>query len=355
MKGLLSIIQGWVAIRDAVSGVAAKVNSSGELETTATVGTINIGEQLLAQDLFADMYFKILTFGAATDVIRFQVPDLSIDVSITLTGATDLLTARDVVIAGLNADATFKDNLEAVIIKDNPFIHVSSLLLSEAGEHLDGSDVIVSVTSGTSTVDVPVDNDILKSRQKISSGQRNPADRRKTAVAISGDVNINPGGIGKRYFELFKYSGSSDMQVDGTTPKIFTIPLSSTDDIFISQVRLFGGGNGIAFNKFLSKSGAGGVPNGIQVEIKTDDQILTLLPIKTTEDFKNIFASSAGEFRIDIQAGADQLLAVLAPALSFPLRKVGSFETDDYIKITINDDLTSGLTQLEALAAGFRV
>ena len=129
-------------IADPISGVRVKVNPSGEIETTASVGSISF-DNLLSQDLFADTWFEVLTFGLATDVVRIQIPDNSIDISITLTGATDILTARDRIITVLQADSSFNVLYEAVKVLDNAIIHISSLKLSEAGEHLDIADFII--------------------------------------------------------------------------------------------------------------------------------------------------------------------------------------------------------------------
>ena len=140
--------------------------------------------------------------------------------------------------------------------------------------------------------------------------------------------------------------------MDGSsTPVVFTIPLASDKTVFLAQIRFFGGGSGVKYGQILSKNVI--LTNGIEVAIKTDDNLITLPLIKTTEDFKNVFASTPSDFKIDIQSGADQFIATLQPALSFPLRPAGTFTTDDFIKITIQDDLTSGISQLEALGVGF--
>ena len=95
--------------------------------------------------------------------------------------------------------------------------------------------------------------------------------------------------------------------------------------------------------------------NGIQVTIKSDDIVTTFLPLFTTSDFKNKFSfgSGAAGFSVDVEAGGDDFLVVFNFNNPFLMRVEGSFTTDDFIKIEIRDDLSSGINEFEFIAKGF--
>ena len=337
------------------------------LQTSAAV-TI---EEIFGKDPIADSYFKITNAGAVNDTVRVQVastthdssaPDrdfTAVDLTYTLVAGDvgDEIQLRDNIIIYLNTQSSFTNGpgsgggLKAQPVKDNPIVHITSRYKGDDSERPNVGDFAVT-TTGTTTVQVGW-SDFIQ-RAKPSSLARDPESPHNLGIlGISGTVSVLPGAIGSRYFEYFKYSTSSDMRVDGSsTPVVFTIPISTTDDIFISQIRLFGGGNGIKFGQFLAKN----VPltNGIKVEVKSDDQYKQFPLIKSTEDFKNLFSFPSGnDFRIDVQSGADQIISIFKPDVSSVLRKLGTFSTDDYVKITIQDDLTSGVSQLEAISEGF--
>jgi len=153
-------------------------------------------------------------------------------------------------------------------------------------------------------------------------------------------------------------------QCDGgnfTTAKcVYLVPVDTDEDIFISQIRCFGGCNGIKFSQHLCKNQDLAV--GVNFTIRSDNETTTLPNIKATEDWKNFFSFPfpGTAFRIDVQAGNDQFVATFSPQLSFVIRKSGTFGAgnDDFIKITINDDLTGAqggnLAELRCIAEGFR-
>lgn len=336
-----------------------------KLLTDATVTV----ESVFGKDGFADSWFAIGDFddcsgvGAENDTIRVQIVAgcdatefPAVDVTYTIT-ASDVAAAqpeisvRDNIVTALNGNSNFATSWKATKVKDNGIIVIQAKFRGEIGERPVANDIQVTAT-GTTTVTLAFNN--ILQRGKETSLTKDPDDPRIGVLGISGTVNVTPGSIGSRYQEFFENASSSNLLVNGSvTPVVFTIPLSSTDDIFIEQLRFFGGGNGIKFGQFLSKSGIG-LTNGILIEIKSDDETFTFPVIKKTEDFKNIFSAPSGsDFRIDIQAGSDQILAIFNPEIPFALRKIGTFTTDDYAKITVRDDLTSGIQTLQSTAIGF--
>jgi len=163
---------------------------------------------------------------------------------------------------------------------------------------------------------------------------------------------VFPTGLEETAIGFLKTSGgASDMRVDGSSTEVdfeFTNDLVDKN-IFIVQIRLFGGGNGIKFGQFLSKNSA--LTNGLLLSVQTEGTLTTFddLALKRTEDFKNLFATEPPFFDLSFQAGSDQVIAVLRPALPFQMAPGSS----SFIRVSVRDDLTSGLTQLQGFVAGF--
>ena len=172
--------------------------------------------------------------------------------------------------------------------------------------------------------------------------------------AISG-----PGAVGDRFFS-YALNGSaiSDLEQNCTAFVAatcdFFINASATKTILVENISCFGGGNGIKFGQFLSKSGSG-LPNGIEIFIRSEGTDFTFPLIKTTEDWKNLFASQAGtDFRLDIQAGSDQFVASFRPSVPIPILASGTLPGgDDLIRVRVQDNLSSGLSKLECAAFGY--
>lgn len=351
-----------------VSGNLADVTFIGgknKLEANVTVVSNNT---TFGQDPLPDTWFRIDNAGAIGDTVRIQLvataldsstPDRdapAVDKTYTLVAGDvgDEIQLRDNLITALNGDANFSASLKAQKSSDRAIIHVVSKFFSMPTEFYErpvAGDFAVSVT-GTTTVTLGFDT--LISRNKASSLSQDPDSPHNLGVlGISGSVTVFPGGIGGRFLERFENASSVDMLVDGSsTPLVFTVPLDADDDIFITQVRIFGGGSSIKYGQFLAKNAI--LANGLEIKIQSDEETITLPLIKVTEDFKNLFSFPSGDdFKIDVQPSAGQFIAIFRPEIPFPLRKIGTFGTDDFITITVNDDLTSGNNQLEALATGF--
>lgn len=337
-------------------------------------------EQVFGFDDFADSWVRIDTSGAIGDTVRVQIAGFTdptgserdmpaVDYTYTLiSGDVDKeLILRDSIVAGLNNDANFiASSWKATVIKDNPIIHIGSKLIGEEGERPVSGDFIVTPTGTTTTSFQNSDNDKFVRRGKQNSGARDPRDRRLVTIGISGEVQAVPGAAGDLFFQNATDNGTpipdqggtgdANLLVNGSlaTPIEFTIPADNEKDVFISEMRFFGGGNGIQYSNFLSK--ASSLTNGITVTIRSDEVDKMFFPLRATEDFKNKWSFGSGaNFKLETPAGTDQFLAVLQFENPFPLRKTGTFLSgDDFIKVEVRDNLTAGITELEFLAVGFK-
>jgi hypothetical protein len=340
-------------------------NGMPRLVTDSTVTV----EQIFGQDDYADNWFWIDYAGATGDTVRIQIPAFvdptgtemyvpPSDITITLTSleAGKEIALRDKIIAVLNNTASFSQYWKATVIKDNAIVHISSKFIGEIGERL-GINGLVITTTGTTQIRRAYED--IKRRGKANSGQRDPRDRRLVTVGISGEVTAVPGAVGDLFIRhvtnnvIYGPLGFDDLRVNGSvTPVPFNISPDTTMDIYIKELRFFGNGNGIKFGQFLSTSA---LTNGILVEVKSDDKIITFDPIRTTDDFKHEFSFGTGQgFQLHVQSGRDDFLAAFTFDSPFPLRKIGTFATDDYIRVTIRDNLTSGLLVLQFIAFGFK-
>jgi hypothetical protein len=173
---------------------------------------------------------------------------------------------------------------------------------------------------------------------------------------VTGSVSVTAKELSDLFVQEAKNAGSSDMRVNGSidSPVDFVINASATTDLFIEDLIFDGQANGIKFGQFLAQNSS--LTNGVEVTIKSDD-VTTVFPIiKSTEDFKNKWASLSGTgdtFRIDVQAGRDEMLAIIDFNNPFLLRVAGSFTTDDYIRVRVRDNLTAGVQRLNFRAKGF--
>jgi len=329
-------------------------------------------EQVFGFDDFADSWFFIDDAGAIGDTITIHidgfidttgggertVPTIDHTVTVTALEAGNEVELRDLIIAELNALLDFSEFWKASSIKDNAAVHVGSKKIGEYGDRLGFNAFNITTTGSIIWHFQDSDNNIMKRRGKQNSGARDPRDKRLVTIGISGEVQAVPGAAGDIFIQNVTDdglpTGSADLRVNGSnTPQLFYIDPNDEKDLFITELRFYGGGNGIQYDNFISQNGK--LDEGIKVEIRSDEEILTFPLIKSTEDFKNKWAFGSGaNFKMETPAGTDQFLAVLNFDNPFPLRKLGTFQTgDDFIHVTIQDGLQSGLTELECLAVGF--
>jgi hypothetical protein len=318
--------------------------------------------------------------GSAGDTVRVQIPAAVTPLGTTLYPAVDvtyIITASDVannnperevaenVCNTLNVDTNFiAANWKCELAKDFGYVHIASRLFNEWGERSSWTVTCSGLTTCATA------NGQIARRSKAAELARSPNDPGRLGFfGITGTVLTIPGGLGKRFFEFFKNNAptpTDDMRQDCDTASFdadvctFQVPIDNDEDVFVSQIRCFGGCNGIKFGQHLCKNSA--LANGIEFEIRSDNEITTLPVIRKTEDWKNFFSFPlpGSAFRVDVQAGGDQVVATFAPDLAFVIRKAGTFGVgnDDYVRIVINDNLTNSpggnLTELRCIAEGFR-
>ena len=342
------------------------ISGKNRLLTDATVTV----EQLLGNDPIPDSWFRIIDTGAEDDTWTISVAATTADPSspdrdvaayskvftVQASEVGDEIALRDRIVTELNSDTNFKNAyLKANKVTDRAVVHVTSTKYSLAGEFYErpnAGDFNVEVTG---SADVQIGFNTLESRGKATSLARDPDNPHKLGIlGISGSVSVTPGEISQRVFTYAMNGGSSTLLVNGSvTPVIFSVDPIADFDIYVTQIRFFGGGNGIKYGQFLSKGGT--LTTGIQVDLKSDDSTFSFEKIKSSEDFKNVFsAPNTADFRIDVQSGADQFIAIFQPSSPFPLRATGTFTTDDYIKVTVNDDISSGISSLKCAIIGFK-
>lgn len=306
--------------------------------------------------------------GSAGDTVRTQIPAAVTPIG-TLYPAVDVtytIVAGDVsssnpertvalnVCSQLNADANFiAAKWKCEVAKDFALVHIASKLYNEFGERTTWS----FTCSGTTTCFEGYDD--IKRRGKPTELSRSPNDPRQGVLAISGTVTTVPGGIGDKYVEYFRNNVASENQLIDCDPYVsgtcdFKINANSKR-IYIESIKCFGGGNGIKFGQYISKAGAGGLTNGVEISIQSEGNSFTFPLMKRTENWKNLFASTPGQnFRIDIQAGSDQWIAQFRPNQPIPIEPSGTVVGgDDFMQVKIQDDLSAGMTFQNCTAEGF--
>lgn len=335
---------------------AADVVLEDGIRKLATTKTIEV-DSLSGRQISATNYFFIDSVSDGQTLrIEIDATDAAPAVDETFTvnvGETALeFTAR--VILELNQNfVDFQPYYRAVDIDDNSAIYITAKAVGEAGENTTTGSF--RVTGTVPLVNgVPAFDDFIRRGTLIQASQ-STTDPRLGIFGISGTVESRDASVEGLFIQQ-PYNGVTtavNLNVDGSvTPQVFTFPMDSLDDLFISEIKIFGRDNGIQFSNFLGINGA--LANGILIEIKTDNNIQVLPPIKTTDDFDDKFSFGGSNFDIYFASGADKFSSRFL-ASAFPLRRAGTFGggNDDYIRITIRDNLTS-VSYLQAIVAGFR-
>jgi hypothetical protein len=345
------------------------INGKNRLLTSSIV----VIEQLFGRDNSATTWLYIGTdtdatgVGSAGDTVRVQIPAANtplnvvypaVDVTTTVTAActTDPKPERCLALdicQDLNTDTNFLKGWKCEVIKDFSGVFISSRIFNEWGERLTWS----ATSTGTTVVTEAYD-DIIR-RGFSTELSRSPNNPRSGILAIAGSVISLPGGVGDIIIENFKSASlSPDLRVNGsTTPVDFSVNCSPDKDRLIEEIRLYAGCNGLKFGQFLCKNTD--LANGIELTLVSEQNTLILPIIRSTEDFKNKFAfggsGTGATFRIDIQAGGDQMAASYIFANPAILEKCGTNPSgDDYIQVRIRDRLDNiNLNEFEALARGF--
>ena len=148
-----------------------------------------------------------------------------------------------------------------------------------------------------------------------------------------------------------KNGGSASLAVNGSsTPVVFTYsPPVDYDAVLITFSLLFETTNALAFgNKFIDTTLAT-LTNGLLLECKAQDLAFTWQTMKRTRDVVEI----AEDF--DVVTGATNFFRVKV-ALPHELRlvKSGAFGADDYLRLTVRDDLRA-FSFAEAFIMGSKI
>lgn len=356
--------------------VQTKVRGDGlnALVTDATV----VVETTFGSDQQPDSFFKIVDTGGAGTTWTIDIAATTADPSspdrdlpayqkiftVQAGEAGDELKFRDRVIQELNADNTFRNVvfLKAEKATDRGIIHIFSDKFSLSGEFYErplAGDFAVTIggTPGDGVVVVGFDNLISRSKA-VSITKDFDSPHRLGLFGITGSVLVTSKELSDLFIEQASEDGlgvNFDMGVNGSvTPVEFFINASATTDVFIEELRLFGQGNGLQYKGWLTSNNK--LNNGLLIEIKSDNIITTLPLLFNTADIKNKFSLGQGDatgFKLEQASGRDEFLGVFKFANPFIMRVQGTFSTDDYIKVVVQDNLSATQSELEFLAKGF--
>lgn len=320
-------------------------------------------ESLKGFDPIADVWFYIgsrgdsLGVGDAGDILTVivavgddPVKFPAINVATTVLLGDDETVFANRIVSTLNGNANFSLNYFARRIdEDAVTIYITARFPGPSGSRPNPNDFEIT-TTGTTTATKAFDSIIQRS--KVTSLARDPANPTLGVLGISGSVTAGEGDVTGRIIEFAMNGGSDDLLVNGSnTPVDFFIHASTEKERFFTGLRFEALGNGIQFTNFLSKNN--NLSNGVLVTIRSNDSEITLPAILATEDFGSIFARGAGDYDVYDVSGTDYFRATLSFTAPFQLFKVGTFATDDFIKVTIQDNLTSGIVRFRFIGFGF--
>ncbi len=150
-----------------------------------------------------------------------------------------------------------------------------------------------------------------------------------------------PQPLGNLVFKHALNGGSNQMAVDGSGAAVdFIVSPDASYDTVIESLAFESFANGIKIDKFLSLNSD--LTNGLLIEVKSEDSIFQFLPITNTQEFDSHFSYGPGRsFSLVFASGNDSMVARFGPKSSFLLKKQGTYPSDDYIKISIRDDISS--------------
>jgi len=343
---------------------SADVQYINGVHRLATTGIVQI-EQLFGFDPFPDNYLTIENTGGIGDTWQTQMvatagdpttpdrdaPAINVTSTVTATEVGDEIKLRDLIISDLNNDTNFKASCKAQAVKDLAIVHIYSKFRGEFYERPLADDMTIT-TSGTASGFLGYDN--FKMRGKQTALSRDPNYPHLLGnLGISGQVTSVPQAIGKLCIvNATNGTHGKEMNNDGSvTPIYYMIQCLTAEDRFVKELRFYGSAAGIKFGQFLNLNSPLG--NGIEIKIKSDDEIATLPIIYDTESFQAEFALGKVNFQLFTGAGLDNFLASFQFEQPFPIRKTGTFPVDDYVQAKVQDDL-SAVAKLRLLGYGYR-
>ena len=236
-------------IIDELTKKPAGVDTQGRLKTTAE---IEVETDLDAFDNVADSWFFVTLAGAIGDTIRVQIaaPD-AVDVTTTLTAteAGDKNATAALVVADLNADTEFVKNWVAKVLQG--IVFVTSLIEAEDGERIAANSLQVTVT-GTTTVTIPISNDVIKRREKQAEGTVNPTDPRNILLSFRGETSSVTKASRPIFISETEESTSASeirMIVDRSPDNIVATPavVPEDDDVYLGTFLLNAIGKQVEF------------------------------------------------------------------------------------------------------------
>jgi len=224
-------------------------NDKGRLKTDADID-VTVGE-LFGFDNRASSWFEITLAGSVGDTIRVQIiaPD-AVDVTSTLTAteAGDVEKTADLVVLDLNADTEFKKNWVARAICG--IVTIFSETDGECGERNASSALTVAVT-GTTTVNIPTNNDKIIRLNKPLEGFHSPRDNRLVNLGFRGETS----SVTKASRPIFV--SETDDQTDSGIVRvvsdrnfasfIITPALDDKDEVFVPEIEFATGLKGVVF------------------------------------------------------------------------------------------------------------
>lgn len=324
-------------------------------------------ESLKGFDPIADTWFYIgteqdsLGAGNIGDTVRVQIaagdqpsifPAVDVTSTLTATEAGDETELANLIINNLNGNANFSSRFFARRLDIEATTIWITAKLPGPGDERPNVDDFQVTTTGTTVATRAWDNIIRRNKQ--TSLARDPANPTLGVLGISGSVTAGEGDVTGRIIEFAQNGGSPDLQVNGSlgTPINFRVNASPDKERFITSLRFEALGNGIQFTNFISKNGS--LTNGVLVTIRSNNSQISFPAIKTTEDFGSYFSRGSGNnFEVFDVSGTDYFRATLSFTAPFQLFKQGTFGTDDFIEVSIRDNLTSGLVRFQFIAFGF--
>lgn len=343
----------------------ADVILEGGLRKLRTKSDVTI-DTLRGFDPIADTWLFIgteqdsLGAGGIGDTVRVIIaagdqpsifPTVDITSTLTATEAGDETALANLIVLNLNSDANFSGRFFARRLHLNATtVYISSRLPGPGDERPNANDFQVSST-GTTVATRAFDN--LIRRNKVTSLARDPANPTIGILGITGSVTAGEGEVTGRIVEFATNGGGSeDLRVNGSvTPVEFRIEASPSKERFFTSLRFEALGNGVQFTNFLSQNSP--LNTGIMVKIRSRDSEVTFPDILTTEDFASLFSRGPSDFDLFDVAGTDYFRATLTFTAAFQLFKQGTFSTDDFISVTVQDNLTSGIVQFRFIGFGF--
>jgi len=325
----------------------------------ATTKKVNV-ESLSGVQEAASNYFSFEEV-AVGDTLRIEISATAgtpaFDQTFTVLAGENRFTFAARVVLALNQDfINFQPYFRAYQVKDNSVIFIESKIIAEAGEN-DTIDSFKVTGTGTLALTLLRAFDNWIKRTSVVQASKSARDPRLAVFGIEGVVESRSADV-SGLFVLQPYRNNDpaliNLNINPTAPFTeFTFPMDLLDDIFVSEIRFFALDNGIKFSTFLARNSA--LTNGIEIVIKTDNEMVTLPRIRSTADFMDKLALGGGDnFQLYVAAGGDKMLASFVSA-PFPLRRTGTFGVgnDDYIKIRIYDNI-SQVSYLQCLIAGFK-